>query len=73
VTELLVDLHETSLREVIPELHVPAGGPFATAMEQKTVAALVALRKNLAPAVGAVDIAAPVVVPGGPERGGVSR
>ncbi|MEV5070148.1 zeta toxin family protein [Microbacterium sp. LMI12-1-1.1] len=73
VTELLVDLHETSLREVIPELHVPAGGPFATAMEQKTVAALVALRKNLAPRVGPVDIAAPVVVPVGPERGGVSR
>lgn len=73
VTELLVDLHETSLREVIPELHVPAGGPFATAMEQKTVAALVALRKNLAPVMGPVDIAAPVVVPGGPERGGVSR
>jgi hypothetical protein len=73
VAELLVDLHETSLRDVIPELHVPAGGPFATAMEQKTVAALVALRKNLAPTVGPVDIAAPVVVPGGPERGGVSR
>ena len=73
VTELLVDLHETSLREIIPELHVPAGGPFATAMEQKTVAALVALRKNLAPVVGPVDIAAPAVVPVGPERGGVSR
>lgn len=73
VTELLVDLHETSLREVIPELHVPAGGAFATAMEQKTVAALVALRKNVIPAVGPVDLAAPVVVPGGPERGGVSR
>lgn len=73
VTEVLVDLHETSLREVIPELHVPAGGPFATAMEQKTVAALVTLRKNVIPGVGPVDIAAPVVVAGGPERGGVSR
>lgn len=73
VTELLVDLHETSLREVIPELHVPAGGRFATAMEQKTVAALVALRKNVIPSVGPVDLAAPVVVPGSPERGGVSR
>lgn len=74
VTELLVDLHETSLREVIPELHVPAGGPFATAMEQKTVAALVALRKTVTPPVmGPIDIAAPTVVPGGPERGGVSR
>ena len=73
VAELLVDLHETSLREVIPELRVPADGKFATAMEQKTVATLVALRKTLAPVVGAVDIAAPVAVPGGPEREGVSR
>lgn len=72
VAELLVDLHETSLREVIPELHVPAGGRFATAMEQKTVAALVALRKTITPA-GPVDIGGPVAVPGGPERGGVSR
>lgn len=72
VTELLVDLHETSLREVIPQLHVPAGGKFATAMEQKTVATLVALRRTLPPT-ATVDLAAPVVVPGGPERGGPSR
>ena len=74
VTELLVDLHETSLREVIPQLHVPAGGKFATAMEQKTVATLVALRKTLplTPA-PTVDLAAPVVVPAGPERAGPSR
>ncbi|WP_019180123.1 zeta toxin family protein [Microbacterium yannicii] len=72
VAELLVDLHETSLREVIPQLHVPAGGRFATAMEQKTVASLVALRKTV-PLASPVDAAAPVLVPGGPERGGVSR
>jgi len=72
VTESLVDLHETALREVIPELHVPADGKFATAIEQKTVARLVALRRSLQPAQSA-DVAAPVLAPGGPERGGVSR
>jgi len=73
VGELLVDLHETALREVIPQLHIPAGGKFATAIEQKTVAALVSLRREVTPAMGPIDIAAPVVVPGSPERGGVSR
>lgn len=74
ITELLVDLHETSLREVIPQLHVPAGGKFATAMEQKTVATLVPLRKTLPlTPTPTVDLAAPVVVPAGPERGGPSR
>lgn len=73
VAELLVDLHETALREVIPELHVPADGTFATAMEQRTVARLVALRRTLTPTVPVVDVAAPVVTPTGPERGGVSR
>lgn len=72
VTELLVDLHETALREVIPELHVPADGKFATAIEQKTVAGLVALRRAL-PREQPVDAAAPVFTPTGPERGGVSR
>lgn len=72
VTELLVDLHETALREVIPELHVPAGGKFTTVIEQKTVAGLVALRGSLQRE-QPVDAAAPVFAPGGPERGGVSR
>lgn len=71
VTELLVDLHETALREVIPELHIPADGKFATAIEQKAVAGLVALRRLQQDA--SVDAAAPVVAPTGPERGGVSR
>ncbi|MDQ7876580.1 zeta toxin family protein [Microbacterium sp. QXD-8] len=73
IGELLVDLHETALREVIPQLHIPVGGKFATAIEQKTVAALVSLRQTVTPAMGPIDIAAPVIVPGGPERGGVSR
>lgn len=71
-TELLVDLHETALREVIPELHVPASGKFATAIEQKTVARLVALRQSMSRA-QRVDVAAPAVEFEGPERGGVSR
>jgi hypothetical protein len=73
VGELLVDLHETALRDVIPQLHIPAGGKFATAIEQKTVAALVALRPTLTPTASPIDIAAPVVAPAGPEVGGVSR
>lgn len=72
VMESLVDLHELALREVIPELHVPAEGKFATAIEQRTVARLVALRRTFAPT-QSVDAAAPVLAPDGPERGGVSR
>lgn len=62
VAELLVDLHETSLREVIPQLRVPANGKFATAMEQTTVARLVALRQTPPPA-RPINVAAPVIVP----------
>ncbi|MDD7961393.1 zeta toxin family protein [Microbacterium thalli] len=72
VTELLVELHEIALREVIPELHVPSDGKFTIAIEQKTVARLVELRRSL-PREHAVDVAAPVVAPVGPERGGISR
>lgn len=72
VTETLVDLHEISLREVIPQLHVPADGKFATAIEQRTVARLVALRRAL-PAEPSFDVAGPVVTPSGPEREGISR
>lgn len=72
VTELLVELHEIALREVIPELHVPSDGKFTIAIEQKTVARLVELRRSLQRE-QAVDVAAPVVAPVGPERGGISR
>ena len=72
VTESLVDLHETALRDVIPELYVPADGRFATAIEQKTVASLVALRR-WAQRDHSMDADAPELLPGGPERGGVSR
>ncbi|MFE5410154.1 zeta toxin family protein [Microbacterium sp. NPDC056569] len=72
VTDLLVDLHEVALREVIPELHVPSDGKFTIAIEQKTVASLVALRRSLLRE-QPVDVAAPVVAPAGPERKGISR
>ncbi|WP_442574850.1 zeta toxin family protein [Microbacterium sp. F51-2R] len=72
VTDLLVDLHEVALREVIPELHVPSDGKFTIAIEQKTVASLVALRRSLLRE-EPVDVAAPVVAPAGPEREGISR
>lgn len=72
VTQSLVELHGIAINEVIPELHVPTGGKFATAMEQSVSARLVALRHSLRPA-ESVDTAAPVLVPGGPERGGLSH
>ncbi len=72
VTDLLVDLHEVALREVIPELHVPSDGKFTIAIEQKTVASLVVLRRSVLRE-QPVDAAAPVVAPGGPEREGISR
>ncbi len=71
-TELLVDLHETALREIIPELHIPIDGTFATAIEQRTATSLVALRRTL-PREPRVDIAAPVIAPTGPEHGDISR
>jgi antitoxin (DNA-binding transcriptional repressor) of toxin-antitoxin stability system len=72
VSDLLLDLHETALREVIPELHVPGDGKFATAIEQKTVATLVALRRPQ-PRERTVDAAAPVIAPVGPDLRGISR
>lgn len=72
VTEVLIDLHETALREIIPELPVPAGSKVVAAQEHRCASELVALRKSLI-AERPVDAAAPVVAPAGPERGGVSR
>ncbi|WP_344780368.1 zeta toxin family protein [Microbacterium kribbense] len=73
VTEALVDLHETALREVIPELHVPANGKFATLIEQRTVARLVALRRDVQREHEQPDVAAPILVPRGPDRDGPTR
>lgn len=72
VTELLVELHEVAIREIIPELHVPNDGKFISAIEQKTAARLSELQRSL-PREHLVDLAAPVVTPVGPERGGISR
>lgn len=71
-TELLVELHEVALREVIPELHVPSDGTFISAIEQKTATKLSELQHSL-PREQVVDLAAPVAIPAGPERGGISR
>lgn len=72
VAESLVELHEIALAEVIPQLHVPAGARFAEMTARTTSAQLAVLRESLVvPA--RPDAAAPVVVPAGPERGGVSR
>ncbi len=72
VTVTLVELHEIALSEVIPQLHVPAGARFAKMTARTTSAQLAALHESL---IGPAqpDAAAPVVVPAGPERGGISR
>lgn len=72
VTEVLIDLHETALREIIPELPVPNGSRVVAAQEHRSASDLVALRKLLA-APRPVDATGPVVVPAAPERGGPSR
>lgn len=72
VAETLVELHEIALAEVIPQLHVPAGARFAERTARTTSARLADLRESLVVPVHP-DAAAPVVVPAGPERGGVSR
>ena len=71
MTEVLIDLHETALREIIPELPVPAGSKVVAAQEHRSASELVALRKSLI-VERPVDAAAPVVAPTGPERGGLS-
>jgi len=70
--ELLIDLHETAIREVIRELPVPPGSRVIEAQEHRSAVDLVALRRQLSPE-RPVDAPAPVVVPAGPERGGPSR
>lgn len=72
VTEQLIELHEMALREVIPELAVPANSQAAATLERRSASDLVALRRLLAYE-SAVDATAPVLVPGGPERGGPTR
>ena len=72
LTELLIDLHETALREIIPELPVPAGSAVVATQERRSAAELVALRRSLVEERPA-DVAAPVVAPVAPDRGGLSR
>lgn len=72
LTELLIDLHETALREIIPELPVPAGSMVVAAQERRSASDLVSLRRSLVQARSA-DAAAPSMVPSGPDRRGPSR
>jgi len=72
VAELLVDLHASALREVIPELHIPTDGKFRSAIEERTRVRLGDLRTVLQPRQTA-DAAAPIVAPDAAELGGVSR
>lgn len=72
LTELLIELHETALREIIRELPVPAGSKVIPTQERRSGADLVALRRTLA-VERPVDAAAPSVTPTGPDRGGPSR
>ena len=69
-TERLITLHGLAVREIIPELEVPAGSPVASLQEHRSAAALAALRRSLQPARPREDLAAPVVsAPTGPDRG----
>lgn len=72
VGELLVDLHETALREVIPGLHVPTDSTFRPMIEDRTRARLADLQQARIPE-PAVDAAAPVLVPGSPDTSGPTR
>jgi hypothetical protein len=72
VGEALIDLHETALREIIPELPVPAGSRAAAGAEGTVAADLVLLRRSLV-VDRPVDAAGPVTGPAGPDRGGLSR
>ncbi|WP_341977776.1 zeta toxin family protein [Microbacterium sp. LWO13-1.2] len=72
VTQSLVELHAIAIDEVIPELLVPAGGTFATVMEQKVSARLASLRRSLQPE-DSMYTSTPIMVPGGPGQTGPSR
>lgn len=68
VQDALVELHEIALREVIPELHIPADGVFASAIEDRTQERLAVLREAQR-VEERLDAPGPVLIPGGPDRG----
>lgn len=72
LTELLIELHETALREIIQELPVPAGSRFIPGQERRSAADLADLRRTLA-GERPIDAAAPSVTPTGPDRTSPSR
>lgn len=72
LTEVLMDLHETALNEILPELPVPEGSQAARMQERRIAYSLAGLRQSL-PVERPIDTSGPVVSPTGPERGGLGR
>lgn len=72
LTEVLMDLHETALNEILPELPVPEGSQASRMQERRIAYSLAGLRQSL-PVERPVDTSGPVATPSGPERGGLGR
>ena len=72
LTEVLMDLHETALNEILPELPVPEGSQAARMQERRLAYSLAGLRQSL-PVERPIDTSRPVATPSGPERGGLGR
>lgn len=82
VTGALAELHEITLRDVVPALPIPPGSDVFTVADRRLTTELVALRVQLAsaetadvtePMAPVIVPSGPVVVPSGPDRGGISR
>ncbi|MFH8251489.1 zeta toxin family protein [Microbacterium sp. B2969] len=72
VGELLIELHTVALAEVLPRMPLPTDSQARTAGEATLTRQLVELRRTVPVERPAVDVAAPVVAPPGPDRG-ISR
>lgn len=72
LTDVLIDLHETALAEIIPELPVPPGSKVVALQEHRSAIDLVALRRSRIEA-GRVDAAAPSADPAGFDGLGPTR
>lgn len=73
LTDLLIDLHETALREIIPELPVPPGSMVITTQGRRSASDLIALRRSLLDETVHADAAAPAVSSSSPDRRSPSR
>ncbi len=72
LTEVLMDLHETALNEILPELPVPEGSQAARMQERRIAYSLAGLRQSLR-VERPIDTSGPVATPTGPEVGGLGR